>query len=180
MQRREFLLSAGGIVGATAIGSVAYTRATVTRNVTANVAADSVAVIGLEPGPPEAIYENGNDRLTIDTTVGDSSGLNSNGEFVYGDPSDVDTGYGFSVTNNDGSGHDLTVSLQNMSLPGSSWFKIDFYAADGASLATVSPNSSYTFTDWNPTNTLYAVVTISTSDTDSGNSIDGDLVFEAI
>jgi hypothetical protein len=178
MERREFLLSAGGIVGATAIGSVAYTEATVTRNVNAKIANDDSAIIGLVAGSHQAIYNNGNDRLEIDTTNG-AAGLNSNGTFTYGNATYPVTDYGFSVTNNDNQSHDLTVKLKNMSLPDTSTFQIEFFDGSGTSQGTVTSSSNFSYSGWASGETIYAVVTITTDGTSDTDSIGGDLVFVA-
>lgn len=180
MERREFLLSTGGIVGATAIGSVAYTEATVDRSVTAEVAADDSAIIGLTAGSPSAIDKNDDGQLEIDTTVSDASGLNTDGKFDYGDSDDPEGTPGFSITNNDGDSHDLTVSLTDMTEPASSSFSIDLYEDDGSAIGTVDSSTDQTYQGWASTETIHAVVVIDTEDM-SGDSeaIGGTLRFEA-
>ena len=64
MHRREFLLSATGIVGATTVGSIAYTSATVKRDVTSVVSEDANAVIGLSPGSTSAVTKS-NGKLVV-------------------------------------------------------------------------------------------------------------------
>jgi hypothetical protein len=180
MERREFLLSAGGIVGATAIGSVAYTSATVKRSVTADIAADSQAIIGLNAGTHAAIYEKGNGRLVIDTSgVADSTGVNSRGTFRYGSTAHPVSTYAFSITNNDSNPHGLTVSLSNMELPGNSWFKLDFYDTNGDSLGTASPNQQFSYSNWGSGETIYAIIAIDTAGTNKADTISGDMVFDA-
>jgi len=180
MERREFLLSAGGIVGATAIGSVAYTEASVDRSVTGEVAADDSAIIGLTAGSPSAIYKNNDGQLEIDTTVSDASGLNTDGKFDYGDSDDPTGTPGFSITNNDGNPHDLTVSLTDMTEPASSSFKIDLYQNDGTNIGTVDSSTDQTYNGWASTETIHAIVTIDTSGTSwDSNAISGDMVFQA-
>lgn len=178
MERREFLLSAGGIVGATAIGSVAYTRAEVTRSVNAKIANDDSAIIGLVAGSHQAIYNSSNGRLKIDTTNG-AAGLNSQGDFKYGSTSNPSSDYAFSVTNNDNQSHELTVKLNNMTEPGSSTFEIEFFDSSGSSLGTVTSSSNLTYSGWASGETILAVVTITTDGTSGGDSIGGDLVFVA-
>jgi hypothetical protein len=180
MERREFLLSAGGIVGATAIGSVAYTEATVDRSVTAEVAADDSAIIGLTAGTPSAIYKNNDGQLEIDTTVSDASGLNTDGEFVYGDSDDPTGTPGFSITNNDADPHDLTVSLSNMTEPASSSFEIELYEDDGTDIGTVDSSTDQTYQGWTSSETIYAVVVIDTEGMSwDSDAIGGTLRFEA-
>jgi hypothetical protein len=178
MERREFLLSAGGIVGATAIGSVAYTQATVTRTVNAEIANDDSAIIQLLAGGHQAIYNNTDGQLVIDTTNG-AAGLNSDGEFTYGDSTDISNDYAFSVTNNDDQEHDLAVRLENMTLPGTSSFKIEFFNSSGTAQGSVLDGNPFSYTGWTSGDTLYAVVTITTDGTSDTDSIGGDLVFVA-
>lgn len=178
MHRREFLLSATGIVGATTVGSIAYTNATVTRGVSSNIAADSSAVIDLEAGAVSAVTET-DGQLEIDTT-GSSSGLNGNATFTYGKSESPTTNFAFSVTNNDGSSHDLTVELLNMgSLPANSSFTVTFYDDTGTEAGTADPNNDFSYTGWSNSEALYALVDIETTDATSSNDFSGEIKFSA-
>ncbi|WP_227132850.1 hypothetical protein [Halorubellus salinus] len=110
MHRREFLLSATGIVGATTVGSIAYTSATVERNVTANVEGDDDGIIELTPGIPAASKNNsGNLSLNL------NEDLNKEGTFEYGSWSDPTATPLFTITNKDDQTHDISVDLSSTS-----------------------------------------------------------------
>jgi hypothetical protein len=176
MERREFLLSAGGIVGATAIGSVAYTQATVERTITTEIAKDSNAIIGLSPGTTSGVYEDASTgRLKIDLDEANSAGLNSEGVFTYGDTTDPTTTYAFNITNNDTNDHNFTVSLKNIS----GWnFKIFLFDNGGTKIGEVRPDNAVTY-QISASNTIYAIIQIDTSGKTDADSISGTIRFEA-
>jgi len=178
MHRREFLLSATGIVGATTVGSIAYTSATVTRGVTAEVSQDSKAIIELKSGNTNAVTTTSNGELKINPDSG--SGLNANATFKYGDSGNISTDNAFTITNADSSKHSLTLKLNNMSLPGSSSFSIELFNGSG-SLGTVTPSSDLSIGEskWGSSTTLYALVSVTTDGTADGDKLSGDLVLDA-
>lgn len=107
MERREFVLTGASIVGATSIGSAAFTTATVDRDVEINVVKDTEAAIQLVPGETNVVQLNDRGALVIDTDRDGGSGLNGNGSFTYGNAtsttSEATAGsgeYAFSITNN--------------------------------------------------------------------------------
>lgn len=179
MHRREYLLSATGILGATTIGSIAYTNASVTRQVSSNIADDSAAIIGLDDGPVSGVTTNSDNQLLIDTSTTESSGLNGDATFTYGDVGDPTNTEAFSVKNNDGSAHDLTVGIENMgSLPSGSEFKITFYDKDGGSIGSTSDSTAdFSLTGWGSSDTIYAIIDIDTTDANSSNDFSGDIKF---
>jgi len=172
MERREFLLSAGGIVGATAIGSVAYTEASVTRNVTVNVDADSSAIIGLSPGNDAKIAGFTDGKLTINTNRDSSNGLNKRGNFTYGTRDSPE----FKITNNDEEERSLTVSLDI----DKGDLKIHLYDnSDGNSyIDTATTGSDGTVASWGPGNKVNAVLIINTKGMDTG-SLTGTITLDA-
>lgn len=179
MNRREYLIGGIGLASATTIGSIAFTTASVSRSVTSNIAADSSAIIGLTAGSVAAVTEDGSGQLVIDTAVGSASGLNSDGSFTYGDTANPATTFAFSVTNNDGNPHDLTVGISGMILPGSATFTISLYESDGTLIGDATPSTDVTHTGWAAAETIYAVITIDTSGTTSADSISGTIDFSA-
>lgn len=184
MHRRELILGAAGIVGASTLGSVAYTSASVDRSVTSNVASDDSAIIGLTPGPNVDAVTLTNGQLEVDTAVASASGLNSDGTFTYGDTSSLGTApesQAFSVTNNDGEAHSLDVGVNLTSQPGSSSLQIDLYKGDGTSLGTASPSNTVTVasSDWGAGTTIYAVIKVFTDGTSDSDKISGSITFNA-
>lgn len=179
MHRREYILSSVGIVGATTVGSIAYTTAEVERTVTSNIAADSAGIIGLTAGTVSAVTENGDGQLVIDTAVGDATGLNGDATFTYGDSTDLANQNAFSITNNDGASHDLTVSLNSMTLPTGSSFKIELFDANTNSLGVVEPGNDVTYNGWASGETIFAIITIDTTDATKGDDFSGNVKFSA-
>jgi hypothetical protein len=178
MHRREFLLSATGIVGATTVGSLAYTTASVERSVTSNIAADANAVIGLTAGGVSAVTQNTDGQLVVDTGTTDSDGLNSDATFEYGDTNAPSSTFAFSVTNNDGSQHTLTVGLTGMSsIPSGSSFTLKFYDSGDQHLGDATPNSDFSYSNWSSTETIYAVIQIDTTDATSSDDFSGTMTF---
>jgi hypothetical protein len=169
MHRREFLLSATGIVGATTVGSLAYTSATVTRSVSASVSDDASAVIGLDPNASVSGVTTNNGKLTIDV----SSGLNQDGTFEYGDYSDPSSTHAFTITNNDTQEHDVTVGVNETQ--GSLNLQLD---GPGGTVNEVTDSSSQTYT-LAATDTIEAAVRIDTSGVGSGGSVDATMTFDA-
>lgn len=111
MHRREFLLSATGIVGATTVGSIAYTSASVTRNVTANVSSDDSGVVELTPGSSVDAAQLSGNQLVIDIT----EALNQDGTFEYGDYSTPSNTPVFTITNSDETSRSFDVAVSNNS-----------------------------------------------------------------
>jgi hypothetical protein len=105
MHRREFVLSATGILGATTVGSIAYTSASVDRSVTANVKGDSNGIIELSPNTNIDAVKKADSELTIDVT----EGLNKNGTFKYGNYDTPSNTEAFTITNADTEARDITV-----------------------------------------------------------------------
>ena len=181
MHRREFLLSATGIVGATTVGSIAYTSATVKRDVTSVVSEDANAVIGLSPGSTSAVTKS-NGKLVVDTTVSDAQGLNIGSTFTYGDSNNPASTDAFSITNNDGSSHDIKLELVNdddsgpLTTPDQSSFRIDLYDSGGSSVDSVTSDSPYTM-NLSSTDTYHAIITIDTSGMSDEDSISGQMKF---
>ena len=104
MHRRTVIASIGAIVG-TSVGAAAYSSATVTRNATFTVAADSgTADVGLSAGTVSDITNNG-DKLDI--AIAD---LNTDSTFTFGDTTSLDTAHAFSITNNDTVDHTIDVA----------------------------------------------------------------------
>jgi hypothetical protein len=179
MHRREFVLSATGILGATTVGSIAYTSATVNRGVTATVESDSAAIIKLVAGNTNAVTTS-NNQLQINPDSG-NNGLNTDATFNYGASSTISNDNAFTITNKDDSAHSLKLKLNNMTEPGTSSFSIEIFSGDSTSLGTVDSGNDLTInsSNWGNGTTLYAQVTITTDDGGDTSNISGDLVLTA-
>lgn len=132
MQRRK-LLAGIGLIGATSTGAVAFTSASVSRDVEIAVEADDSAIVGLNPGTTNAA-ELVDGVLQIDTSNGDND-LNVDAVFTYGNENDPTGGFLFSVTNNDASERGFDFSYDsNEGSPSVAVFEV--YDGDESSVGT--------------------------------------------
>ncbi len=145
MHRREFVLGAAGIVGASTIGSVAYTSATVSRDANVNVESDSSAIIGLSPSSSVTRTTNSGEFI-IDTTDLSASGINGSGAtFEFGDTGTPSNDPAFEITNNGGSSKTFNVNLKNFGTAGEFtlyWDSGSVASNNNADLPSLSPGSS--------------------------------------
>lgn len=168
MHRREYLLSGMGILGATTVGSLAYTTASVDRTVTANVADDASAIIGLEPGSVSGITTDGDGKLLVNPT----EDLNKSATFEYGDTSDPSATPAFTITNNDSVQQKIVIGLSNFASSG--LFTLHLKGPGGTE-QTVSDNSTTVSYDVGSGETINAAITINTET----NNISGQMNFSA-
>jgi len=168
MRRRGFVTGVAAFLGAGTVGSVAFSTATVERDVTVSVVNDDSgdAAIGLNPGTVGISSVNGDGELVLDTSDEDYGGLNPNASFTYGDDADPkNNGHVFSVTNNDGESRDVTVSYAD-----SANTAVSFTFGDGS---TVDGSTDQTF-GLSSGDTVYAAMTV---DTKADSVTDGTLTF---
>lgn len=177
MRRREYLLATAGIAASTSIGAVAYTTASADRDVTIEIAADDQALIGLSPGPTNAV-EITDSVLTIDTATGDSDGLNPDGNFVYGDGSTPTTEYAFSLTNNDSEQRTFTLGLEDFTFGGDAQLTISLYEDDGTLVGDITPADDQSVT-LDAATTAYAVLDVTTDGLTDGDTMNGTLTVNA-
>jgi hypothetical protein len=171
MNRRSILATIGGI-GAVSTGAVAFTSASVSRNVNVGVSADSTAIIGLTAGSTNAATEQSNGELVIDTSNG-SNDLNVEATFTYGDTSDPMNSYLFSLTNNDTTSRDFTLSYTG----GSGVVSFEVFDSTGTSEGVVDGSTDLGPLTISSGGTRYFVMTvdttgISSSATNLGGSLD--------
>ncbi|MEF8809077.1 hypothetical protein, partial [Natronomonas sp.] len=149
-------------VGASTVGAVAFTSASVTRQVDVTLAADDGdAAVGLAPGVGTSIT---NGQLVIDGEFEGASGgpfsPNKNGEFTLGDTNDTSND-AFSITNNSSNGHDFEVVVENVT---NGSITIDIYdGTENLGTATESSNATFNIASGS---TVYAAITLVT-ETDS-------------
>lgn len=168
MHRREFLLSATGIVGATTVGSMAYTTASVDRSVTANVANDDSAIIGLDPGSVSGVSLNGNGKLEVNPP----NDLNKDATFEFGDTTDPSANPAFTITNNDSVQQTIEIGLSNFASSGIFTLHLK---GPGGTQNSVSDNSTTVDYTLAGTDTIDAAITIDTGT----NDINGQMNFDA-
>lgn len=170
MNRRQFILSTTGVVGASTVGAVAFTSASVTRDVSIGVEADNTAIIGLEPSVGTEL--NG-DVLKINGT---GTGLNPKGTFTFGDSSNPTSTYAFSITNNSGETRTLTFSFSLDSRSDNADVTFKIFDESGNKLGTVSDGGSLDITGLGSGSTVYVVFT---ADTDSTTDLSGSVTISA-
>lgn len=178
------MLAGASIVGASSVGAVAFTQASVEREVAVDIVADDSAPITLIPGATDAI-ELVNGVLKIDTNTSRASGLNGDGSFTFGDDADPGASgtHAFEMVNNGGGSRDFTFSLNNFALGGtSSSIKLSLYddASPATSVGDVTTTSDVTGETLSSGDTLYAVLTFDTSGLNKTNDMNGDLKIDAV
>ncbi|WP_088901384.1 hypothetical protein [Halorubrum lacusprofundi] len=102
MNRRNSLIGSAGVLGASAVGSLAYTEATVQRNVDVRVEADdnAQAALRLQAGPAGGSEVDQTTGQLVVTGEADGVHVTPDGEFIFGDDADPANVYAFSMTNN--------------------------------------------------------------------------------
>lgn len=175
MKRREFLIGGASIVGATSVGAVAFTEASVTRDVTVDIVADDVGPILLAAGSTDTVTLNSG-LLTVDTDTARADGLNGEGSFTYGDTSAASTTHAFSMTNNGGGSRDFTFGLANFANSGA---KVSIYDSTDTKQGDVTQASDVSVTGVASGSTLYAVLIFDTAGLDKTNDLNGDFTISA-
>lgn len=179
MSKRTLIAIALVVMTVSVVGAASYTSATVNRDATIAVEEDETAVIGLESGGVSGISDTG-DQLTID--LGQGNGLNTAASFTYGDSADPQNTYAFSVTNNDGTGHEFSFDYAITGTdPDSSNANVQFEVFDdnGASVGTASEAGALTGVSIAPGTAYTVVVTVDTENVDSSESLSGTLTISA-
>lgn len=175
MRRRSFVTGAAAFLGAGTVGSVAFSTATVERDVRVGVTNDTAAALGLEPGSTDVAFEKTNGELAIDTSNGSYADLNPNSSFSFGTGSNIEADYVFSVTNNTGVQQSIQASYTDS--VSATEVSFDFYDGNNTFNATVDENNNgnFTLTD---AETLYAQLNVSTG-ADGDSVTNGILTFNA-
>lgn len=103
MERRKFVVGLGALATGTAAatGTGAFTNVSAQRSVNVELADDTNAFLGLEPGDSELVTDNGdgNLQINIDGTNAAGSGANMNATTTIGDPDNPADEHAFKVTN---------------------------------------------------------------------------------
>ena len=176
MERRNFIIGAASLATATTIGSVAVTSATVERDVNIAVASDDQALIGLIPGDTSAAELVNGDQLEIDVSTDQSSGLNTNALFEYGDPSDPVSTNLFSLVNNDDDTQEFTVSFAPTEGGNDGAVTFTLYDDGGDQVGDVTETQDQTF-ELDSAEQYYVVMVVDTDGTADGDDLGGELTF---
>lgn len=159
MRRRSFVTGAAAFLGAGTVGSVAFSTATVERDVSIGVTNDTSAALGLTPGVTDIATEDSQGELTIDTSTASYADLNPNSSFSFGTASSIKSNNVFSVTDNTGTGPSIQVSYTDSA--SATDVSFDFYDGNDSFQATVDENNNGNF-DLSAAGTLYAQLNIDT------------------
>lgn len=171
-------MASAAIVGGTSIGAVAFTEASVERDVNVDIVTDENGPVTLTPGSTSAVtLENG--LLTVDTNTANANGLNGDGSFTYGDDAAPSTTHAFSMTNNGGGTRTFTLGFSNFSLGGTSSITLSVYDDTETSIGDVSTTTDQT-TTLDAGDTVYAVLSFDTTGLTDGANMNGTLTIDAV
>jgi hypothetical protein len=161
-----------------AVGTSAFTSATVERQSNVDVVTDGSGLIGLEDGTSgPLISQNSTGALAIDLTNASASGANVHARYEFGDPNDPTNSSAFNITNNDGEEHTFDLEYTGANADGSSDADLTFKVYDdaGTTLNTFNATDSGTVSiDLAAGETAHVVMIIDT-EADKGADYSGTL-----
>jgi len=157
------------------VGASAFTTASATRDINIEVAADDEAIIGLVPSDDTDAAELVDDVLVIDTQV-ESSGLNPDATFTYGDEDEPENTHLFILTNNSVDEYDFEIEFEREDNEAGGEVTFDFYDDDGNTTSVSTDAETVTLSDGE---SRYVVLTVDTDGTEDGATLGGDLSITA-
>lgn len=183
------VVSAVLILGAAALGTAAFTTASVDRTTSLDVVDDTQGLIALDASPDASgLVTDGSDgQLSIDFTQGGAGGANVNAQFTIGDNSTFDhtttADYAFTITNQDTASHSFSIDYTGVTEASSGTDNLKFVVYDDAdTLQTiVTEESGSQSLSIGSGSTVYVVMVVDTtsySDND-GNDLSGTLEISA-
>ncbi|MHC3439830.1 hypothetical protein ACYJ1Y_17505 [Natrialbaceae archaeon A-gly3] len=174
MQRRSVIATVGAVLG-TSVGAAAYTSATVNRDASFTVATDATdALIGLNEGTTDGVDESG-DSLEISI-----ENLNTDGSFTFGDGSNVDTSYAFTITNNDSESRTIDVDYDTAQVDFEIYEEGETDWTDATAVGTVNESNEPVSLSASTGQEFRVVLTVDTDGIGSSDaSLDGTLTFTA-
>lgn len=196
MNRRKVLLGLGTAAAGSGIvfGSSAFTQVSADRSINIAVDRDSEALLQLNAGNFDAVTENGNGELEIDSNLLSSSdaGFNNNANVEIGDTSDGSFGSGgpnddgtdaFSVVNRFNSSIDVTIDTSGLTTNANT-FRLVLAKDSNAGNRTVANPDGTTSQTFNLStsdsgNELLVAIEIETDDTGSQADITGNITITA-
>jgi hypothetical protein len=127
VKRRKFVIGLGALVAGSgaALGTGAYTSASLERDSNIDIVSDSSGVLALKDELPSDIVQEVDDQLVVDFGMGSGKGV-APGSVYNLDPA-------FSITNYDTVSHDVTLTydLDDYSGGSPAWANIFFTVTDG-------------------------------------------------
>lgn len=175
------MLASASVVGATSVGAVAFTEASVTRDVKVDIVKDDVGPIQLEAGATDAVTLDGTSGLlTIDTDTANADGLNGEGSFTYGDTSGASTTHAFSMTNKGGGSRDFTFGLKNFTPTGA--VEMGIYDSGDVQQGggNVTQTTDQTATGVAADSTLFVTISFDTNGLTKADNLNGDFTISAV
>lgn len=180
MNRRNFVIGAGGAITAGTVGSLAFTQATVTRDLDVQVVTDDSADAALRFQSNDGTTITTDGQLAIngisEKNGGGDAYLTPNGDFTFGDHSSPSTKNAFTMTNQLTAERSFDVSIGNLASQDVD-FIIKFYDDTGAELGSVNGDTDLTGMALTAGQTVYGVIEIQTGPDDS--SVAGDVTISA-
>ena len=176
MNRRNFVIGAGGAITAGTVGSLAFTQASVERDLDVQVVTDDSADAALrfESSDGTTITEDG--QLTIngisDHEGGGDAYLTPNGDFTFGDHSSPSTANAFTMTNQLASERTFDFVISGLTETDTD-FIITLYDDTGSELGVADSETDLTDMSLASGDSAYGVIEIQTGGSDS--SITGDV-----
>jgi hypothetical protein len=186
-------LVVGLLVASSFVGAAAFTSATVTRDSTVGVSADTSALVGLEPGSVNGVSETSEGKLNVNL-AGTATGLNIDSTFTYGDASSVSSSnaYAFKMTNGYDGKQTYTVEYKQDSSTFSDSagstdnLKFEFYTGDSTPL-TDSTGDNVVITEGGngqsfeltSGQTVYVVISVDTNGLVSSDDLSGQIKITA-
>ncbi|NHN43320.1 hypothetical protein G9C85_17010 [Halorubellus sp. JP-L1] len=168
------MLSGVGIVGATTVGSIAYTNATVSRDITVDVDGDTSGIVGLNPQGVDGVTTT-NGKLAIETPS--SNALNRDATFEYGDTGTPSNTPAFNIVNNDDTGYKLDVSATTTSTNGA--LKLYLEDPNGSTHTVDGGTQSFDSSVWSSGAIINAAVELDTTDLTSTDTLEATMEFIA-
>lgn len=177
-------LVVGLLVASSFVGAAAFTSATVERDATVGVSADSSALVGLEAGEVDGISESSDGELEIE--LGAGNGLNIESTFTFGDSDSPSGTYAFAMANNGDSSQQYTVDYVQASnfadSDADANLEFNFYNSDGTALTGTQGNDVVITEDGDGQSfslssgeTVYVVISVDTQGLTKSDDLSGDI-----
>jgi hypothetical protein len=177
-------LVVGLLVASSFVGAAAFTSATVERDATVGVSADSSALVGLEAGEVDGVSESSDGELEIE--LGAGNGLNIESTFTFGDSDSPSGTYAFAMANNGDSSQQYTVDYVQASnfadSDADANLEFNFYNSDGTALTGTQGSDVVITEDGNGQSfslasgeTVYVVISVDTQGLTKSDDLSGDI-----
>lgn len=168
------------------IGASSFTTATLNRQASIDVVTDQNGFIGLtDEHSSDIINQTADGALTIDFAQNSATGVNVDSVYEIGDPSpsDAPNQSAFSITNNDGISHDITLnySVTTGDGVGSAGNNTEFHVfqSDNTPVTVISEEDSGSTFSLASGTTYYVVLVVDTNGLSQSDDLSGTLEITA-